>query len=162
LGQLLEWSPTVMVTETMAEKLNAYGIKIDWVLTDSINGDIQSDIKCLELNGGTVIKTALNYLIVNSYPAVNIVTDELILADYLPFAPKINLVIFCGDQKIYAINSGFSKWKQAGETIKLLDLPDNLHITGLKQVQGNQYQTIADGLFSIQFAQPFLFISESL
>jgi thiamine pyrophosphokinase len=34
LGQLLEWSPTVIATEIMAEKLNANGIKIDCVIVD--------------------------------------------------------------------------------------------------------------------------------
>ena len=29
LGQLLEWSPTVITTQQIAERLNAYGIKID-------------------------------------------------------------------------------------------------------------------------------------
>src|SRR5476649_1842270 len=72
LGQLLEWSPTVMVTEPMAEKLNAYGIKVDWILTDNNSGDIQSDVNLLALNGGPSVKTALTYLIANNYPAVNV------------------------------------------------------------------------------------------
>ena len=160
-GQLLEWSPTVMVTEAIAEKLNAYGIKVDWILTDG-NDDIQSDVKVLTLNGGSSVITALNHLIANNYPAVNVVTDELALNDYLPFSGKINLVIFFGDQKIYAVNSGFSKWKPAGEIIKLLSQPANLKVTGLEMIQENQYKTTTDGFFTIQFNGPSLFISESL
>ncbi len=34
LGQLLEWSPTVIVTELTAERINAYGIKIDWIISN--------------------------------------------------------------------------------------------------------------------------------
>src|SRR6187402_1178512 len=84
LGQLLEWSPTVIVTEPMAEKLNAYGIKIDWIITDS-NDDIQSDVKQLPLKQASIIHTAFDFLIDSNYSAVNVVTDDLVLTDYLPF-----------------------------------------------------------------------------
>jgi len=162
LGQLLEWSPTVMVTEEMAEKLNAWGIKIDWIITDNANDEIQSDVKLLSVTDGSLIKTALNFLIDNNYPAVNIITDELRLNDYLPFSDKINQVIFYGNQKTYPISSGFSKWKPTGETIELLTRPENLLVTGLEETRENQFITTADGIFSIRFNQPFLFIAESL
>jgi thiamine pyrophosphokinase len=161
LGQLLEWSPTVIVTEPMAEKLNAYGIKIDWIITDS-HEDIQSDVKQLPLKGGSVINTAFEFLMSNSYGAVNVVTDELQLRDYLPFSDKINLVIFYNHQKIYGISSGFSKWKPAGEFIELLSQPADLKLTGLETVKAGQLKTTADGLFTIQFDEPFLFIAEDI
>jgi thiamine pyrophosphokinase len=162
LGQLLEWSPTVMVTEPMAEKLNAYGIKIDWVIAGSVTADIQSDIKFLQLKDDSLIKTAFEFLIANNYSAVNIVTDELDINDYIPYWDKMNLVIFNDYKKIYAVSPGFSKWKPAGELIELLTTPKGLHVIGLETVQKNHFTTTADGIFSIKFDETFLFIAESL
>ncbi|HEY0244222.1 MAG TPA: thiamine diphosphokinase [Mucilaginibacter sp.] len=162
LGQLLEWSPTVIVTEPMAEKLNAYGIKIDWIITDSGEEDIQSDVKQLPLKQGSVISTAFDFLTGSNYSAVNVVTDDLQLPDYLPFLDKINLVIFYNHQKIYTITSGFSKWKPAGEFIELLNQPDNLQLSGLETVKDRLFKTAADGLFVIRFDGPFLFIAEDI
>lgn len=161
LGQLLEWSPTLIATPLIAEKLNSLGIKIDWIVGNDIN-NIQSDVKQLPVGTGTVITSALNYLIEQGYQAVNIVTDEFELKDYLPYADKINLVIFYDQQKIFAVNSGFSKWKPAGEQIRLLSAPHNLQTGGLEKAGDNQFKTIADSLFTLNFDDKLLFIAESI
>ncbi len=162
LGQLLEWSPTVMVTQEIAEKLNAYGIKVDWIITDNVGGDVQSDVKVLPVGEYPIISTALKYLTANNYPAVNVVTDEFALDDYLPYADKINLVIFYNNQKIYPITSGFSKWKPAGEIIELLSTPTNLQFTGLDPLSDTTFKTRQDGLFTLQFNEPYIVVAESL
>ncbi len=162
LGQLLEWSPTVMVTETIAEKLNAYGIKVDWVITDNIDGDIQSDVKLLQVNNEPLISSALKHLTGNNYPALNVVTDELNLDDYLPFINQINLVIFYNNQKIYPVASGYSKWKPAGEIIQLLSIPTNLQFTGLDKLSETMFKTQNDGFFTLQFSNSFIVVAEAL
>jgi thiamine pyrophosphokinase len=162
LGQLLEWSPTVMVSGIMAEKLNAYGIKVDWIITDNSDADIQSDVKLLQVNNEPLISSALKYLTLNNYPAVNVVTDELNLDDYLPFIDKINLVIFYNNQKIYPATSGFSKWKPAGEIIELLSTPTNLKINGLDKLSETSFKTQHDGFFTLQFDGPFIVVAETL
>ena len=162
LGQLLEWSPTVIVTEQTAENVNAYGIKIDWIISNEFNDHLQSDMKWMPAGNGPIAETALKYLITHSYPAVNVITDELDLNNYIAFVDKIDAVIFHNHKKICAINSGFSKWKPAGEIIEFLSEPQQLHTSGLVMLSHNRYQTIQDGFFSIQFEQPFLFISEDL
>jgi thiamine pyrophosphokinase len=162
LGQLLEWSPTVFATEKTAEIINANGIKIDWIIADKQNDYLQSDVKYLPAGTDGLCEAALKYLITNSYPAVNIITDDLQLKDYLFFADKINLVIFYNDQKVYAVSSGFSKWKPKGEIIDILTHPNELHCSGLKSLGNHRFKTTHDGFFSLQFDQPFLFIAESL
>ncbi|MDB5029981.1 thiamine pyrophosphokinase [Mucilaginibacter sp.] len=162
LGQLLEWSPTLIVTPLIAEKLNSYGIKIDWVITDEIDEALQSDINLLPLGDHTIIASALNYLIAQGYPAVNIVADEFDLNDYLPFADKINLVIFYDQQKIYAVNPGFSKWKPAGEGIRLLQHPANIKTSGLQKISNDNFKTMADGFFELHFDNSCIFIAEAL
>lgn len=162
LGQLLEWSPTVITTPHTAEKLDTLGIKVDWIMSDEGNGISQSDIKWMPTGNDTLTGAAFKYLTANHYPAVNVVTDELQLDDFLLYASQISLVIFHDHQKIYAVSPGFSKWKPAGELIKLLSDPAELSYTGLEQTGENSYKTTADGFFTLQFKQPFLFIAEGL
>jgi thiamine pyrophosphokinase len=162
LGQLLEWSPTIIATSQTAELLDENGIKIDWIIADDLHKNLQSNIKQMPAGSDTAVEAALKYLVTHNYPAVNIITDDLQLKDYLFFADKINLVIFHGDQKIYAVNSGFSKWKPAGEMLEVLTHPHELHCSGLEAIGNHRFKTIHDGFFSFQFDQPFLFIAERL
>ena len=162
LGQLLEWSPTVIVTEQTAERVNAYGIKIDWLISNEFNDHLQSDIKWMPAGDGPIAETALKYLITHGYPAVNVIADELQLKDYFFYVDKIDTVIFCDNKKICAIYSGYNKWKQAGEVIEFLSEPQHLHTSGLVMVSHNRYQTTNDGFYSVRFEQPFLFIAEEL
>ncbi len=162
LGQLLEWSPTVITTPQTAEKLNVYGIKIDWIITNGISEVQQSDVKLMSAGSDNLTDTALKYLSTYEYPAVNIVTDELHLEDFEPYADQINLVIFNNGKKIYPINPGFSKWKPAGETIELITQAKSLEVKGLEKLNDRLYKTTHDGLFSLHFNAPFLFIAEEL
>src|SRR5580698_665783 len=125
LGQLLEWSPTIITTPLTAERLVAYGIKIDWIITNDIEDDLQSDVKLMSCGDNGLADTALEYLADNGFPSVNIITDEFRIGDYQHFADRINLVIFNDRRKIYPVVSGFSKWKPAGENLELLDTADN-------------------------------------
>lgn len=162
LGQLLEWSPTVICTTDTAEKLDASGIKVDWIIGDDEAGDLQSDVKLMPLGGDNAASTALKYLVTHSYPSVNVITDALELKDFLFYADKINLVIFKEQQKIYPVNPGFSKWKPAGEFIEILSHPSGLQMSGLEAISNNRYKTTHDGFFTLQFEQAFLFIAEDL
>ncbi|WP_259065614.1 thiamine diphosphokinase [Mucilaginibacter sp. X4EP1] len=162
LGQLLEWSPTVITTQQTAEKLNTYGIKIDWMITSGDDDELQSDIKLMSPGDDNLTDAALKYLIGYEYPAVNIITDKLNLKDYEHFANQIDLVIFHNQHKIYPVNPGFSKWKPAGEIIELLSPVSNLHYAGLEQLKDHQYKTTHDGFFSLHFDEPFVFIAEEI
>ncbi len=162
LGQLLEWSPTVITTLQPAEKMVAFGIKVDWIITNIINEQLQADIKRLPEGSGTLAEDALKYLVANGFPSVNVITDEFDVKDYMSFADKINLVVFYNYKKIYPAKTGFSKWKPAGEIVELLTQPANIHTAGLKIISDNKYQTSADGFFSLQFEEKFLFIAEEL
>ncbi|MFI5136381.1 MAG: thiamine diphosphokinase [Sphingobacteriales bacterium] len=162
LGQLLEWSPTVIATPQTAEKLIVKGIKIDWIITDGRDDVLQSDVKLMPCGDDNVTTAALKYLGSDEYSAVNIITDELKLKDYEPFADKINLVIFNDHKKIFAVNPGFSKWKPAGETIDLLSPAGKLEFTGLEKIEEHRYKTTDDGFFILRFDELFLFIAEDL
>jgi thiamine pyrophosphokinase len=162
LGQLLEWNPTVIATQHTAESLHNYGIKIDWIIADGVHRSLQSDIRQMPAGNDSPTEAALKYLVTRGYPAVNIIVDDLQLKDYLFYTDKINLVIFHGNQKIYAVNSGFSKWKPAGETVEVLTHSHELHLSGLESIGNQCFKTTHDGFFSLQFEHPFLFIAEGI
>ena len=162
LGQLLEWSPTVIATQQTAPLLHQGGIKIDWIIAAKSYKPMQRDVKVMPAGTDTLAEAALKYLVTNGYPAVNIITDDLQLKDYLFFTDKINLVIFHNNCKIYPVNSGFSKWKPAGEFIEVLTHPHELHVNGLEPIGNHRFKTTHDGFFSLKFGQSALFIAEQL
>lgn len=162
LGQLLEWSPTVIVTDDIAEKVNAWGIKIDWLITDNTTDELQSDIKVFPLGQNNSVEAALKQLVAHGYPAVNVVADNFELDDYLAFANQMDLVIFYDDKKIFAVSSGFNKWKPGGEVIELLSEPAGLRHEGLERTGNLRFKTTRDGFFSLTFDAPFLFIAETV
>jgi thiamine pyrophosphokinase len=162
LGQLLEWSPTVIATPLVAELINSFGIKIDIIIADAIEETLQSDVKLVALGDDSPLEAALKYLIANTYTAVNIVTDELHLSLLLYYADKINLVIFSKGQKVYPVVPGFSKWKPEGEYIRILSYGQGLQLSGLEEKEEGVFMTTADGFITLQFNAPFVFIAEDI
>jgi thiamine pyrophosphokinase len=161
LGQLLEWSPTLITTPLTAEQINSQGIKVDMIIADDADLSLQEDVKLIPA-ANTPIKAALDFLLENDYKAVNIITGKILLDEFIPYAGKINLVIFSDNKKIYPVTSGFSKWKPAGENIKILSVADGLKVTGLEPVEGNSYKTATDGFFTLDFHGAFVFIAEDI
>lgn len=161
LGQLLEWSPTILVNIASAEKLQSLGIKFDVLLTEIENGFLQEHLRVVPIRENA-LQAGLQFLIGEKYPAVNIIADKRSIVELLVFADQITLVIFSNNQKIYPVSSGFSKWKAAGEIIHIDLIPKDLEQTGLEQIGQNQFKTKADGFFTLKFAQPFLFIAEEI
>jgi thiamine pyrophosphokinase len=162
LGQLLEWSPTVIATSHAAEQLNVMGIKIDRVLGNDVGDVLQSNVTYISIHNDLPAAAALRFLTDEKYGAVNIVTENLILDDYIPFVSQINLVILHQQQKTYPISSGFTKWLPAGEVITLHSQPKDLTISGLNHINSRKYVTISDGVVKLEFADVFIFISETI
>ena len=161
LGQLLEWSPTVMVTEEVYEYADSLGIKIDAVVTNNPNLHAQEHTHIV-LTEYEPLEDALKYLVAEGYPAVNVIAEEFLLKDYVLFVDIINLVIFTSDKKIMPIRSGFSKWQTGGQKVHLLHDAKHLQTEGLKHLSFHEFETEKDGFYALTFEQPFLFIAEDL
>ncbi len=160
-GQLLEWSPTVLVADYMYEQADSLAIKIDGIITPNADYPVQENTRIIP-STGDVLQDALKFLVAENYPAVNIITNEFVLKDYILFADLINLVIFTEHKKIYPICSGFSKWQSAGEQLELLHEVKNLHISGLYYLTEHVLETEKDGFYSLTFDQPCIFIAENI
>ena len=161
LGQILEWSPTLIVNEDIYELVDSMGIKIDAVLTKDPHFYTQESTKLI-LSDGEPLEDALKFLDGEHYPAVNIITKEFSLKDYVLFVDDLDIVVFIGNQKIFPIRSGFSKWQSGGEEIKVLHEVNNLNTSGLVELDEYLFMTEKDGFYTLTFSQPFIFIAESI
>lgn len=161
LGQLLEWSPTVLVTEAEYEYADSLGIKIDAVITQNPDFYAQEHTH-LVLTEYEPLEDALKYLVGEGYPAVHVIAEEFLLKDYVLFVDLINLVIFTSDKKMIPIRSGYSKWQTARQKIYLMHDAKHLQTEGLRHIGYHEFETEKDGFYALTFDQPFLVIAENL
>ncbi len=165
LGQLLEWSPMIMVPLALFEKVISLGIKVDAVLAQEDPNLLyfQEHVKVVSCDEN-ILDCALKYLVAEGFPAVNVISNHFKANEYQFYTDLIDLVIFKGNQKIFPVKSGFSKWKATGETITVLQesLTSQLSTSGLTLIEGGNYRTDKDGFYSLTFQNPYIFIAEEL
>ena len=160
LGQLLEWSPTVLVDEPFYDMADSLGIKIDGVISKSLSSPLQHKTFIIHTEDSP-LQDALKHLAGDQYHAVNIITTSFCVKDYALFADRITVVVLTPEKRIFAVKPGFSKWKVKGETIEILSETQHLKIEGLRKIKDHLYKTEKEGFFTLTFEQPFLFIAES-
>ncbi len=91
LGQLLEWSPTLIVNAAAYEKVNSLGLKIDIVVNQVENQSIFQESTKTIMGPGDDFNTVLNYLISEKYSAVNVIVTDTKLIDLSYYIPLIDL-----------------------------------------------------------------------
>ena len=134
LGQLLEWSPLVVVLDSAIERVMHLDIKIDVLLGD-FDRDFDPEIYKtkqypLEIvhtpdQNKTDLEKALDYLIERKIPSVNIVwatgkrADHTItnLTNIVRYRDLIKIVILDDHSKIFLLPNKFEKWYTAGTPI---------------------------------------------
>eukprot|EP01132_Coremiostelium_polycephalum_P017091 gene17091-20498_t len=142
LGQLLEWSPTVLVNAGEYEKVISLGLKVDVVVHEPETYLMQENTKIIR-GPGDEFNTVMNYLIQEKYPAVNVISRENKLADLSYYIPQINVVLFTETEKAYAIKNGFKIWKPAG-SIYHIEVSAYFETSNLKQKESGDFEVIAD------------------
>ncbi len=159
LGQLLEWSPTLLVNGENYDKIFSLGLKVD-VLVNGSGQEAQEDTKIIQ---GPVdaLMVAVNYLYEEKYPAVNVITRKFDLEKFAGFEDKINLVVFTERAKHYPIKSGFSVWKPAGSEF-LIHGNRYLEVTNLAQNEEEIFVVVKDGFVEFTFSGQPIFISEPI
>jgi hypothetical protein len=160
LGQLLEWSPTIVVAASEYEKAISLGLKVDVVVGLSENLEIQENTKFVYASSEN-LQTVVKYLIAERYPAVNIISKEHRFDDLAEFLPEINIVLFTDIQKSYAVKPGFSVWKPAG-TIFRIDIISYFETSNLEPKNNGDFLVLKDGFVSFIFTTDYLFLSELL
>lgn len=158
LGQLLEWSPTLIVNGAIYEKILSLGLKVDVVLNTLDGIAVQENTKSI-LGPGDEYNTVMNYLISEKYPAVNVIDTNGELADLTFYLDRINIVLFSATVKSYAVQTGFSVWKPAG-SVFLINVVSYFEATNLRQDDEQVFTVVEDGFVAFTFATEFLLLSE--
>lgn len=161
LGQLLEWSPTLIVLQSLYEQNSLADLKIDGIATPDVNFIAPANTKLIRIDSSP-IRDILNFLVSEGYPAVNILNNDFDLTDYEEFVNLINIVIYNGNKKIYPIKSGFSKWKPGGEKVELMQNNIAILAEGLNSLDQQTLITEKDGFVKINFSADHIFIAEYL
>ncbi|MEB2774776.1 thiamine pyrophosphokinase [Algoriphagus sp. D3-2-R+10] len=119
ISPLLEWVPSVLVSERALDQVLSWGIKIDVILASEAfqaeNQQVleeQYPVKFVTVFQETYLQTGLEYLLSTDYTAVHLIgishLKALEIEDKLDL---INLTILDGDWKYYPVKSGeFKKW----------------------------------------------------
>lgn len=160
LGQLLEWSPTLLVADSEYEKAISLGLKVDVVIGADTNLQAQENTKLVYAQSHN-LQTVIKYLIAEKYPAVNVISKENKFDDLADFIPEINIVLFTETEKSYPVKTGFSVWKPAG-TIFRIDIISYFETSNLKQEENGDFVVLIDGFVSFNFSTDYLFLSELL
>ena len=139
LGQLLEWSPIVVVLDSAMERVLQLDIKVDVLLGD-FDGDFNPEIYKekqypLEIvhtpnQDKTDLEKALDYLIEKGHQAVNIVwatgkrADHTItnITNIIRYRNKLKIVILDDHSKIFLLPNKFEKWYTANTPISLIPI----------------------------------------
>lgn len=159
LGQLLEWSPTLLVAGSQYEKAISLGLKVDLVVGNDDHLLFQENTKLI-FAPEEQISTVVKHLISAEYPAVNIISTENSFDELQSFLSHIDMVLFTPTEKSYPVKSGFSVWKPSGTVFKL---PTNITFTTSNLVQKNEdFVVVKDGFVSFNFNANYLFLTEFL
>ena len=145
LGQLLEWSPLVIVLDSAIERVIQLDIKIDVLLGDfdrDFNAhyykEQQYPIEIIHTpdQNKTDLEKAFDYLYERKIPAVNVVwatgkrADHTItnLTNMVRYRDKLKIVILDDHSKVFLLQKKFEKWYTANTPISLIPIG---HVTGI-------------------------------
>ncbi len=146
LGQLLEWSPIVVVLDNAIDRVLQLDIKVDVLLgdfDDDFNPEIYKEKQFpLEIvhtpdQNKTDLEKAFEYLIEKGHKAVNVVwatgkrADHTIsnITNIVRFRNTLKIVILDDHSKIFLLPKKFEKWYPKNTPISLIPIGDVEGIT---------------------------------
>ena len=190
LGELLEWSPFIVVLDGAIQRVLDLGIKVDVLLGDfdrvldleAISSQ-QSDIQIIHKpdQNKTDLEKGIDYLIEKGHKAVNIVwatgrrADHSIsnITNLVRYKNQIKAVMIDSHSKIFSINKSFEKWYTKGTPISLIPvgIASGISTSGLLYNLNNEMLTLgfrsgnsneaeADGFVKISYTEGELLIME--
>ncbi|AWA30236.1 thiamine diphosphokinase [Flavobacterium magnum] len=165
LGQLLEWSPLVIVLDSAMERVAALGIKVDVLLGDfdrDFNPDefirTQHPIEIVYApdQEKTDLEKAFDYLIERGIPAVNVIwatgrrTDHTIsnLTNIVRYRGLLSIVILDDYSKVFLLPRNFRKWYPADSILSLIPVGTVNGISSENLVYELQNETLTMGFRS--------------
>lgn len=190
LGQLLEWSPFVVVLDHAIWRVFELGIKVDVLLGD-FDRDVDLDMVRerqypIEIvhtpdQNKTDLEKGIDLLIERGFPAVNIIwatgrrADHSItnMTNIVRYKHQIKMVLFDDYSRIFPLVGTFEKWYEKGTPISLIPVGvvDGIETSGLlynlhdEQLTlgyrtGNSNEAAQDGFVRISAREGDLLIME--
>jgi thiamine pyrophosphokinase len=145
LGQLLEWSPLVIVLDSAMERVMELGIKVDVLLGDFDRGfdpeyykEKQFPLEIVHTpdQNKTDLEKAFDYLIKRNIPAANVVwatgkrADHTItnITNITQYRDLLKIVVLDDHSKIFLLPKKFEKWYPANTPLSLIPIGN---VTGI-------------------------------
>lgn len=190
LGQLLEWSPLIVVLDAAMERVVELGIKVDVLIGDFDHDfDAQSYLETqypIEIinvteQDSTDLEKAFLYLIKRGIPSANVVwatgrrTDHTItnLTSLVKFQADLKVTVLDDYSKVYLLPKNFKKWYPQKTIISLIpigtvtgitstNLEYTLHHESLElgYRTGSSNSVLEDGIVQIQYEAGDLLMME--
>ena len=190
MGQLLEWSPLVIVLDNAIDRVIELGIKVDVLLGDFDEGFDPEKYKEMQYpleivyspdQEKTDLEKAFDYLIERKIPAANVIwatgkrADHTItnITNIVRYRNKLKIVILDDHSKVFLLPQKFEKWYPANTPISLIPIGKVLGITtkNLKYPLNNEEltigyrtgssnETLGDGLAVIEHSEGDLLMME--
>jgi thiamine pyrophosphokinase len=161
MGELLEWSPLVVVLDSAIHRILELNIKVDVLL-----GDFDRDFDAEKIReqqypieivhtpdqDKTDLEKAFEYLIKRGFPAVNVVwatgrrADHTItnITNIVRFREQLKIVILDDYSKIFLLPQNYEKWYPKGTPISLIPIGkvDGITTKNLKYSLDNESLTM--------------------
>ncbi len=190
LGQLLEWSPLVIVLDSAIERVFELGIKVDVLIGDFDRGfdpeyykekQYPLEIVYRPNQDKTDLEKAFDYLIEKGHRAANVIwatgkrADHTItnITSIVGYRNQLKIVLLDDHSKIHLLPEKFEKWYTANTPISLIPIGEvggistenlfyPLHNESLKMGYrtGSSNHVIRDGLVKITHTQGDLLLME--
>lgn len=190
LGQLLEWSPWVVVLDSAIERVLMHHIKVDVLLGDfdrdfdpNIYLERQYPLEIIHMpnQNKTDLEKAFDYLIEKGFPAANVVWATGKRADHTfinlttiaAYRDKLKVVIHDDHSKVYLLPRLFKKWYPVQTKLSLVPLglvegitthnlqyPLENESLQLGYRNGNSNSVAEDGMVSIEHQSGDLLLME--
>lgn len=162
LGQLLEWSPLVIVLDSAIERVLELGIKVDVLLGDFDRGfdaeyykESQYPIEIVHTpnQDKTDLEKAFDFLIDKGHKAANVIwatgkrADHTItnITNIVRFREKLKIVILDDHSKIFLLPTKFKKWYPKETVISLIPIGEVNGITSKNLFYPLQNDTLSIG-----------------
>ncbi|HLO73011.1 MAG TPA: thiamine diphosphokinase [Flavobacterium sp.] len=190
MGQLLEWSPLVIVLDSAIERVFELGIKVDVLLGDFDRG-FNPEYYLEQQYPLTIVRTpnqdktdlekAFDYLIEKGHKAVNVIwatgkrADHTItnITNIVSYRDQLKIVILDDHSKVFLLPNKYDKWyiantalslipigKVSGITTKNLFYPLNNEELTIGYRTGSSNHVIEDGIVSISHVTGDLLLME--
>lgn len=165
--ELLEWSPTVIVSEEALNEVVGWGIKIDLVLCTESKVDShkrslidQAPLRFISYhNESDALSTAYYFLVAAKYKAVNILINDSSQLDFTQTFTGMDVEVFYDGKRWVYIHSKFEKWVAIGTQFYIF--PESVKFSIDQNGLDEKLKCLQDGIVSIKSEAAF-WLGESL